>query len=270
MDGVTCMTPIGQTKEVFDGFNLFEDEKSNANYVKFKIGVLRKVLHTYHYGGNMMSSNMMVGMAFEDTFAYKLIYIMSIDDSQHKGLLKIGEATIKTNSEIDEIKPCCHELNIAAKQRIDSYTKTAAISYNLLYTELAVRKEKTDSGSEVIKSFSDHKVHDVLTNSGFERKEFDDARGKEWFVVDLITARSAIAAVKENRTSISQVKLASKYAPIIFRPEQEAAIEQTIKIFKDRNRMLWNAKMRFGKTLCALEVIKKLQLKKVLLLHTGR
>jgi len=213
-----------------------------------------------------MSSNMMVGMAFEDTFAYKLIYIMSIDDSQHKGLLKIGEATIKTNSEIDEIKPCCHELNIAAKQRIDSYTKTAAISYNLLYTELAVRKEKTDSGSEVIKSFSDHKVHDVLTNSGFERKEFDDARGKEWFVVDLITARSAIAAVKENRTSISQVKLASKYAPIIFRPEQEAAIEQTIKIFKDRNRMLWNAKMRFGKTLCALEVIKKLQLKKSIII----
>lgn len=36
MDGVTCMTPIGQTKEVFDGFNLFEDEKIQCQLCKIQ------------------------------------------------------------------------------------------------------------------------------------------------------------------------------------------------------------------------------------------
>ena len=47
------------------------------------------------------------------------------------------------------------------------------------------------------------------------------------------------------------------FAPIVFRPEQEEAIEKTLKQFKTGSRMLWNAKMRFGKTLSALQVVKK-------------
>lgn len=41
---------------------------------------------------------------------------------------------------------------------------------------------------------------------------------------------------------------------IVFRSEQQQAIDQTVGSLKRNRQMLWNAKMRFGKTLCALEV----------------
>ena len=36
---------------------------------------------------------------------------------------------------------------------------------------------------------------------------------------------------------------------IDFRSEQQQAIAQTVRYFKRKHNMLWNAKMRFGKTL---------------------
>lgn len=53
---------------------------------------------------------------------------------------------------------------------------------------------------------------------------------------------------------------------IIFRKEQEEAIEQTLKGFQRSRKILWNAKMRFGKTLCALEVAHRLGYKRTLIL----
>lgn len=44
---------------------------------------------------------------------------------------------------------------------------------------------------------------------------------------------------------------------IVFRDEQKEAIDKTVECFKQNRKMLWNAKMRFGKTLCALEVAKR-------------
>ncbi len=52
---------------------------------------------------------------FENSFSYKLIYIFRINDSVHKGLLKIGDATIKTDESIDQLPPNCKALNKAAK-----------------------------------------------------------------------------------------------------------------------------------------------------------
>ena len=56
--------------------------------------------------------------------------------------------------------------------------------------------------------------------------------------------------------------------PIIFRSSQEEAITKTVKRFssKANKKMLWNAKMRFGKTLAAFEVVKRLGYKKTLIL----
>ena len=39
------------------------------------------------------------------TASYKLIYIFSIPDEAHRGLLKIGDATIKTSKTLDELQP---------------------------------------------------------------------------------------------------------------------------------------------------------------------
>ena len=200
---------------------------------------------------------------FENTFKYKLIYIFSIDDEAHKGRLKIGDTSIKTNKTPDQLPPNSHDLNVEAKKRIDSYTKTADVKYTLLHTELAIYTSNKD-GKPVLEYFRDYDVHKILENSGIPKKSMGNAN--EWFEVDLETAKKAIKAKKENQENLSGTTTMQGYTPIIFRPEQEAAIEQTIDRFKKQNRMLWNAKMRFGKTLTALEVIKRKKFKKSIII----
>ncbi|MCX7883703.1 MAG: Eco57I restriction-modification methylase domain-containing protein [Caloramator sp.] len=202
---------------------------------------------------------------FTSSFEYKLIYIFEIRDEEHRGLLKIGDTTIKTEESIDKLTPNCDALNQAAKKRIMEYTNTAGISFELLHTELAVRREKDEKGRTVLKAFRDYDVHRVLENSKIPRKSFKNINSREWFKVDLKTAIKAIEAVKKGQHNLSNITTDS-YTPIIFRPEQREAIEKTINQFKNGNKMLWNAKMRFGKTLCALEVIKKLKFKKTIIL----
>ncbi len=200
---------------------------------------------------------------FENSFSYKLIYIFRINDSVHKGLLKIGDATIKTDESIDQLPPNCKALNKAAKERINSYTNTAAISYDLLHTELAI---KTDISKGTVKAFRDHNVHAVLENSGIKKVTVKDTKAREWYEIDLDTAIRAIAAVKKDKPSLSPSEKGKIFTPIVFRPEQDDAIKATIKEFKTGNRMLWNAKMRFGKTICALEVIRQMKFGKTIII----
>lgn len=202
---------------------------------------------------------------FKSVFEYKVIYIFTINDETHKDFVKIGDATIYTNSPIDSLHPNCRELNQAALKRIKSYTNTAGIKPILLHTEVAVKTIKNADGSISLKAFRDYEVHKVLKNSNIKNTKIGDSTGKEWFKIDLETALKAIEAVKKDYANLSNSKNV-KFTPIIFRPEQEKAIEKTIKQFKKSDRMLWNAKMRFGKTICALEVIRKMKFKKSIII----
>lgn len=203
---------------------------------------------------------------FTSTFTYTLIYVFGINDKEHKGLLKIGEATLRSDKTPDTFFPNCRDLNVAAKKRIDQYTQTAAISYDLLYTELAVREEKID-GKKKLRSFSDKAVHSVLIRSGITRHEFkDEKKGVEWFPVDLETAKNAIKAVKEGRRALTSNEVSEGKTPIIFRPEQKKAIKETVARFKTNDHMLWNAKMRFGKTLTALQVARECGFQKTIII----
>ena len=74
---------------------------------------------------------------FDSTLKPKLIYVMVIPDEKHKGCVKVGEATLLDGSKITDA-PNSHELNRSAKARIDQYTKTATIDYQLLYTECTI------------------------------------------------------------------------------------------------------------------------------------
>ena len=53
---------------------------------------------------------------------------------------------------------------------------------------------------------------------------------------------------------------------IVFRSEQQQAIDLTVNSLKRNRKMLWNAKMRFGKTLCALEVARLCGYRRTLIL----
>lgn len=200
-------------------------------------------------------------MKFTSALKLKLIYVFRINDAQHKGCLKIGEAT-SDDENIWGLEPNSKALNEAAKKRINQYTQTAGISYDLLHTELSVYiKDKT------INAFSDAEVHNVLTRSGIKRKIFDTQnKANEWFVADLETVKNAINAVKEGKDSLGAHQISDGRNPIVFRPEQKGAIDRTKKQFKKSNQMLWNAKMRFGKTLSALQVVKEMDFTRTLIL----
>jgi hypothetical protein len=191
----------------------------------------------------------------------KLIYVYRINDSAHRGCLKIGEATYDGEDYFQQL-PGSSKLNAAAKKRIKEQTQTAGISPELLYTESTVHI--THKG---VRSFNDKAVHDILLRSGVNRKVFDHVNNaNEWFVCDLETAKKAIAAAKEGRESLAPGDVTHGQSPIIFRPEQREAIDKTIKQFGRSDQMLWNAKMRFGKTLSALQVVKEKQFARTLIL----
>lgn len=182
---------------------------------------------------------------------YKVIYLMRVPYSTHKGLIKVGDTTI--DLAIPNLAPNSSKLNEVANKRIKEYTQTAGIPFELLHTELAFYEDE-----EGAKGFDDHEVHNVLERSGIKHKYFNDkAKADEWFCCDLETAKRAIAAVKEGRKALKGSEISVGQSPIVFRPEQREAIDKTLKQFKKGNQMLWNAKMRFGKTLSALQVVKE-------------
>ena len=200
-------------------------------------------------------------MKYNSAFKLKLIYVFRVNDEAHKGYLKIGETT-SDNEDIWGLAPNSKALNIAAKKRINQYSQTIAVAYELLYTEVTVYNSKGN-----LKSFNDKEVHNVLTRSGIKRVNFDlEHKANEWFETDLETVKNAIKAVKEGRESLNSSEKSIDKSPVVFRPEQRDAIEKTKKQFKKSNEMLWFAKMRFGKTLSALQVVKDLDFSRTLIL----
>ena len=188
------------------------------------------------------------------TFSYGIIYCYSIPDNQHKGRLKIGEATVSSDH------PTKEEIVVAAHDRIKQQTQTADIKYVLEHVEIAITNDN--------QYFSDTDVHNVLIRSGYNRKS-ENTRNKrsEWFEVDLATVIKAINAKKEGREALTTPeKTGEKILPFPFRPNQLDAVTQTTKaIRQNRKHFLWNAKMRFGKTSAAMLVAKENEFKKVLI-----
>ena len=200
-------------------------------------------------------------MKFTSSLKLKLIYVFRINDAAHRGCLKVGEATCD-NDNVFGLAPNNKALNESAKKRINQYTQTAGIAYDLLYTELTIYNSRKG-----LCSFNDKEVHCVLERSGIRKKLFDtENKANEWFITDLETVKRAITAVKEGRESLSSAEVSHDQTPIVFRPEQREAIEKTKKQFKKSNQMLWNAKMRFGKTLSALQVVKDMDSSRTLIL----
>lgn len=190
-------------------------------------------------------------MEYFSNLKAKLIYVFRIPDAAHSDCLKIGEATFEDGN--ITLPPNSSALNKAAKVRIDQYTKTAGITYELLHTEITIFVRDGKLGA-----MNDKEVHDVLLRSGIKRKVFDKVNGaNEWFCCDLETAKRAITAVKEGRKALKGSEISVDQSPIVFRPEQRKAINKTLRQFKKGNQMLWNAKMRFGKTLSALQVVRE-------------
>lgn len=221
---------------------------------------------------------------YAGTAQYNLIYIFAIHDAAHEGYLKIGETSFSSSSSYKQLPDNCDELNNNAHLRIKQYTKTALVRYELLHTELARKQVKLGDGTIESASFSDHNVHEVLDRSGYDvHKFYDTDKDSEWYKVDLPQAIAAIKAVKQGRSALSAEEkssgqmaidlggtstdtvVATPVKPIIkLREEQKACIRKTKKVFSSSDRMLWDCKMRFGKTVTAYSLVKEMDYQKTL------
>ncbi|MCI6270258.1 MAG: Eco57I restriction-modification methylase domain-containing protein [Lactobacillus delbrueckii] len=196
----------------------------------------------------------------------RLIYIQTADNSSgnwpaYIGARKVGKASIEDDLNLD-LSPNSDYLRGRADKRIKQYMKTGGVPYIVEWAELGYSKKFK-------RWFGDEAVHDVLERSGIKHAE--GLEGDEWYQVDLETAKKAIQAVKEGKSAIELDNQAPKQqkpieVKITLRPEQRDAIDKTKAAYKHYNRMLWNAKMRFGKTITALSLVKESKYKKVLIM----
>ncbi|GAA5819185.1 MAG: Eco57I restriction-modification methylase domain-containing [Methanobrevibacter sp. CfCl-M3] len=188
---------------------------------------------------------------------YKLIYVYTRPDAPEvEGQCKIGDATLElpidkkrddySNSEFNEL------LKDSANKRIHQQLATGAVKYKLEHYELAI-VEKGDSAG---RTFRDHQVHKVLLRSGIKKAKHSGAQ--EWFKCTVEQAKQAISCVKNDIPYFSSKETKIEEG-IVFRKEQAEFIKKVNGVFKKGSvekpkKFLGNLKMRFGKTLCTLEI----------------
>ena len=120
-------------------------------------------------------------------------------------------------------------------------------------------------------SFTDKDFHKYLDKAGIERRP---NLGTEWFYFDGTPERSKQLFDNFRHDGMAGLQNQAGKTPYHLRPEQEAAVQQTLAYFQahsdnddtdEQPAFLWNAKPRFGKTLAAYDLAKRLDAKKVLI-----
>lgn len=196
-----------------------------------------------------------------NTAEYTIIYAYALPDvTTHAGDLKIGKASIKFSDYIaapDKAKA----VEAAARARIKEQTATADLAYDLVFCELAIDNDG--------KPFMDYEVHSILQRSGFPKVQHTEGKvNGEWFKVSVETVKNAFAAAKSGRKSLNPEEIIPNSPTIQFREgSQTEAIRKTLRaIEKGKKHFLWDAKMRFGKTLTSLEIVRRMNYGKVLII----
>jgi len=145
--------------------------------------------------------------------------------------------------------------------RIKQQTQTANIIY---HKEWAEEARYTDGSGE---TFTDKEFHIYLAKNGIKRKdpESDDEGCPEWFYISGEESQKLFWRFKADKGIMESI---SDTIPYILRKEQEEAVAQTMNYFNKMNNgpeFLWNAKPRFGKTLSAYDLCKRMNFKKILI-----
>lgn len=136
--------------------------------------------------------------------------------------------------------------------RIKQQTHTADIEYKLEWQGNAIYEDGTGD------TFRDTDFHGYLVKLGYEKKH-----GKEWVRITPDDSHQKFFDFRLNR-GLLEAHSAVSYN---LRSEQARAVEETADYahLHERGEYLWNAKPRFGKTLTAYDLCKKLGASKVLI-----
>ena len=197
-----------------------------------------------------------------------IVYAWSCPYDDHSGMLKVGQ-TGRYYPKLDEdISDDSESLRTAAKVRILEDTKTAGIKFNIEYVTLFRYEILDEEGS--LPNIDDM-VRRVITNSGFQKAEFEHEAGREWVVCNVDVVKAAVKAAREGRTAFDSNEIKDlKHIPAIrFYPHQSECLDWTKKMFKKHDDLLWEIKPRGGKTVTAIEIIRRMGFKKTLV-YTSR
>lgn len=142
--------------------------------------------------------------------------------------------------------------------RIREQTHTAAIETELLWNYLAEYVEGPDKGL----NFKDHDFHSFLKFHDIERRP-----KTEWFYFNGTPEKSEGLFNKFIHHDVSGYQ-SGKSNEYTLRQEQDEAVTKTLAYFNshENSEFLWNAKPRFGKTLSAYDLLKRLGVTNVLVL----
>lgn len=187
--------------------------------------------------------------------SYKVVYCAVIKDEKHEGLIKIGDTDFQPNKALTSFMPNDSELLKAAEKRIAEWSGTAAAGAECIYCDILLRYNALTENYE---TFRDYDIHSLVQSVGGYQISFDSKldSGREWFKTDLATVIAAINAAKDGRDYLDTTELPEKTIYSL-REEQQQAVDKTYKRFESAGSMLWHAKMRFGKTITALNLVKK-------------
>lgn len=184
----------------------------------------------------------------------RILYVLKVNDRKHAGLLKIGEIFVDA-SEAGEYEEM-DMLKDLVKKKLDKTTWAQELNY-----EVVLAESTTYSSVKGDDCYKARTIIDILSDSGYSPQYLKGEEKKLdlWMPVNLSQVNEAIASAKCGRKTIEGKPMPGR-KPIDFRPEQKEAINAAIDKFstKTGRKFLWNAKMRFGKTLSALEVARRL------------
>lgn len=152
---------------------------------------------------------------------------------------------------------------IGYTEQTDSDTR---ISQQASQTSISRKKEwarralfTSESGGR----FTDHDFHRYLKQQNVER-ELEPQR-TEWHRFDGMPTTSLDYFNDFAGQNFADLQT-SGTDDYVLRPEQEAAVEQALKAFEaGHGEVLWNAKPRFGKTLTTYDLLRRLDVAKVLI-----
>lgn len=189
-------------------------------------------------------------MPFE-SFGRKVLYVYSIDDDDHIGMVKVGDTTIK-HASLKGVHPNQYDslAREAAHARIRQDLGGAHgvnIKYTLEFAEIVWKDPNND--------FRDYAIHDILEFNGFERVKFPHSSAREWFKVEVETVRDAFEAYCRGYKSIDK----SRFKVFIkMRDEQVDVRDNTLNARKNGEKeRLWDCKPRFGKTTTAMSMLEE-------------
>ena len=160
------------------------------------------------------------------------------NDVSHSGWTKIGYTA--SQSVEDRIKQQSHTIDAKVK---------------LLWRGNARYEDGTDE------TFTDHDFHDYLT----QKRHIERKPKTEWFHIDGKTSHKYFHEFADR--DFNDIQGNQKHLQYELRKEQQAAVDKTVAYFLkmgEGSEFLWNAKPRFGKTITAYDLIRKMQLQNVL------